>query len=96
MAYTLNKSTNYPAGVAAPGTTVVPGGDSGSITTIAQPGGAAKKLTDTTQQSATTAKVDGTVPGVGNCTNGSGKGTGNQVPTYGPAGNSLGYSIQGS
>jgi len=82
--FTLTKNTNYPAGN---GVAVY---DSGSITTIPQPGQASgAKLTDGTQQSATTATCDSTVPALGNCM------TAAMVSTYGPAGNSKGYSILG-
>lgn len=93
--YLLTKSTNTHQGVnTQPGagvdTTIVAAGDSGSITTIPQPGGSAVKLTDMTQQSATTAQADSTVASGGNFI------TKAQVATFGPAGNSLGYSILGS
>jgi hypothetical protein len=82
--FTLTKNTNYPAGNGQVA------GDSGNIRTIPQPGQATgPKLTDGTQQSATTATADSTVPGLGNCM------TAAMVSTYGPAGNALGYSILG-
>ena len=97
MAFVLTKNNNQAAGVnPAPGTDTITVYDSGSITTIPQPGqSTGPKLTDGTQQSATTATCDSTVPGGGNFINGAGVGSGNQVSTYGPAGNSLGYSILG-
>ena len=98
MAFTLSKNTNYPAGVNDYDATTSPptgpisaAGDSGTITTIPQPGVAAgAKLTDTTQQSATTSSSDSTVAGGGDSLDKS------QVATYGPAGNALGYSIKGN
>jgi hypothetical protein len=94
MASSLSKNANTQNGVSGNGKTISAGGDSGNITTIPQPGqSSAPKLTDMTQQSATTRSSDQTVSGVGNCINGSGVGSGNQVATYGPAGNSLGYSL---
>lgn len=82
--FTLTKNTNYQAGNG-----VGLANDSGSIVTIPQPGGSAAKLTDGTQQSATTATCDSTIPAGGNYI------TKAQVATYGPAGNSKGYSILG-
>jgi hypothetical protein len=84
MALTLTPNTKYPAGNS------VSVYDSGSITTIPQPGQATgPKLTDGTQQSATKRSCDSTVAGGGNYI------TAAQVSTYGPAGNALGFSILG-
>jgi hypothetical protein len=94
--FVLTKNNKYNAGVnPVPGTDTITVYDSGSIVTIPQPGGSAVKLTDGTQQSATTAACDSTVPGLGNCVNGSGTDGTNKVSTYGPAGNALGFSILG-
>lgn len=86
--FVLTKNNNYPAGVnPVPGTDTITVYDSGDIVTIPQPGGSAVKLTDGTQQSATTQACDSTVPAGGNYISKA------QVPTYGPAGNALGYSL---
>jgi hypothetical protein len=91
-------------------TSVVPYSPGANIVTIPQPGtSTTTKLIDATQQSATTSTVDSTISGGGNFVEGDGpvfsatnasnnRGVANsasQVPTYGPAGNSKGYSILG-
>lgn len=101
--FTLTKNANTQNGVSGNGLTVSVY-DSGSIVTIPQPGGSAVKLTDGTQQSATTATCDSTLPGDGNSirgvasvlTSGGINSNGqNQVPTYGPSGCAPGYSVLG-
>lgn len=91
---TLSKNANYPAGVAAPGTTILPL-DTGTILGHVQPGGAGQKLTDGTQQSATLLSA-----AIINQTGGSSTGAadGNFIdaaaqPTY--YGNAAGYSQLG-
>ena len=95
--FVLTKNNNYNAGVnPVPGTDTIGVYDSGSIVTIPQPGqSTSPKLTDGTQQSATTQACDSTVPAGGNFINGSGTDGTNKVSTYGPAGPSLGFSILG-
>jgi hypothetical protein len=96
--FVLTKNNNIAAGVnPIPGTDTITVYDSGSIVTIPQPGqSTSPKLVDGTQQAATTAACDSTVPGGGNFINGAGAGTTYvKTATYGPAGNSLGYSILG-
>ena len=95
--FVLTKNVNYPSGVNAYDATTSPptgpilaAGDSGNIVTIGPPGVAAVKLTDMTQQSATTQAADSTVKG-----GGGNNITAAQVSTYGPAGPSKGYSILG-
>lgn len=88
--FVLSKNNKYNAGVnPVPGTDSITVYDSGSIVTIPQPGGSAVKLTDGTQQSATTQAADSTVAGGGNFIDA------NHVSTYGAAGNAKGYSILG-
>ena len=104
--FTPSKTNNFPAGVNYnPGTsTILAAGDSGNIKVLGSPGTPAIKLTDMTQQYATTLSSDSTVKGGGNFINGSASvltsgtinsNTANKVGTYGPAGPSLGYSILG-
>jgi hypothetical protein len=89
--FVLTKNNNTAAGVnPVPGSNTIGVYDSGTITTIPQPGqSTGPKLVDGTQQSATTAASDSTVAGGGNHL------TAAQVSTYGPDGNNLGYSILG-
>lgn len=68
MAFVINKNNNIPAGVnQKPGSNSVIVYDSGNITTVGQPGqGTGPKLTNGTQQSATTNSCDSSIKGGGN------------------------------
>ena len=105
--FVLTKNANYGAGMNAgkfAGDSIVPYSPGANIVTIPQPGtSTTTKLIDPTQQSATTQASDSTVKGGGNFYEGDGPvyrqgGVANSasaVGTYGPAGNSKGYSILG-
>ena len=65
MAFTIVENENYPEGVSYGNSVIVY--DSGSITTVPQPGqSTGPKLTDGTQQAATTQSCDSTISGGGN------------------------------
>jgi hypothetical protein len=85
MAFTLTKDTSYQNyELAAVETATITPYDSGSILGTVPPGQPGLKLTDGTQQSATTAKADATAGVDGNFT---------QDPAY--QGQAAGYSLLG-
>jgi hypothetical protein len=81
MAFVVNKNANIPAGIGGSISVY----DSGNIVRVGNPGGTTIKLTDGTQQSATTNSSDSTIAGGGSFY------TNAQESTYG--GLSNGYSL---
>lgn len=98
MAFTLTKNSNYQNyELAAVKTATITPYDSGSILGTVPPGKTGLKLTDGTQQSATTAKADATAGNDGNFVGHETDPTVNDKDNlYGPTnGQSKGYSLLG-